>query len=300
MFDFETVLAERSISPLTEMAAYEALWSHKSASFKRIAECFRSNPNAIPSDLVTELEIEEALPNVMSRIRDANLNDVGIRVHGSEEYPLKLRDAANPIEVFYFRGWWDLINTQKSIAIVGTREPSDDGIKRARRLVKLLVEDGYTIVSGLAKGIDTVAHRTAIDNNGSTIAVIGTPITTSYPKENAELQEYIAQNFLLISQVPIWRHSQQSINGNRLFFPERNITMSALTNATVIIEAGETSGTLTQARAALQQGRKLFILESCFQNPKLTWPRKYEEQGAVRVRDYDDIKAALSESTNQN
>ena len=80
---------------------------------------------------------------------------------------------------------------------------------------------------------------------------------------------------------------------NRLFFPERNVTMSALTEATVIVEAGETSGTLIQARAALHQGRKLLILESCFQNRALTWPERFEKKGAIRVRDYDDIKRAL-------
>ena len=84
---------------------------------------------------------------------------------------------------------------------------------------------------------------------------------------------------------------------NRYFFPERNITMSALTDATVIVEAGETSGTLVQARAALEQGRKLFILESCFQSPKLQWPHKFAERGAIRVRDYDDIREQLISPT---
>jgi DNA processing protein len=80
---------------------------------------------------------------------------------------------------------------------------------------------------------------------------------------------------------------------NRFFFPERNVTMSALTEATIIVEAGETSGTLTQARAALYQGRKLFILNSCFEREDLTWPARFEAQGAVRVREPDDIWKAL-------
>jgi hypothetical protein len=88
--------------------------------------------------------------------------------------------------------------------------------------------------------------------------------------------------------------AQQHPGTNRYFFPERNITMSALTEATIIVEAGETSGTLIQARAALQQGRKLFILDSCFTNPALTWPEKFVKRGAIRVRDYDDIKTALA------
>ena len=159
--------------------------------------------------------------------------------------------------------------------------------------MRLLVEAGYTIVSGLAKGVDTVAHATAIACGGNTIAVIGTPITESYPPENRQLQEEIAEKYLLISQVPICRYAEQDYRSNRLFFPERNVTMSAISQATVIVEASDTSGTLAQARAALQQGRKLFILDSCFLNTELSWPRHFEAQGAIRVTSIDDIQAAL-------
>lgn len=289
----DAVLSAPPISPVREMGAYEALWVHQKASFKTIADCFRSNPGSVPSELVGDDEIETALQHVLEKFKRANIHDFGVRIHGAEEYPERLRDAAHPIEFFYFRGWWDLIEAPKRIAIVGSRNPTDEGVRRAKKIVKLLVRDGYTIVSGLAKGIDTAAHTAAIESGGSTIAVIGTPITEYYPPENKALQDLIAENFLLVSQVPIWRYSQQSYKGNRLFFPERNITMSALTQATVIVEASETSGTLTQARAALQQGRKLFILDSCFQNPKLTWPRRFQEQGAIRVTDFDDIRSAL-------
>jgi DNA processing protein len=86
----------------------------------------------------------------------------------------------------------------------------------------------------------------------------------------------------------------QSPLQNRLFFPERNVTMSALTEATIIVEAGNTSGTLIQARAALHQKRKLFILDSCFRDPALTWPERLRKRGALRVRDYGEIRAALA------
>ena len=112
-------------------------------------------------------------------------------------------------------------------------------------------------------------------------------------RENADLQRLIATEFLLLSQVPVCRYERQDYRRNRLFFPERNITMSALTEATVIVEAGETSGTLIQAKAALDQGRKLFILDSCFERG-LSWPRRFAEKGAIRVSDYDEIKQHLS------
>jgi DNA processing protein len=147
---------------------------------------------------------------------------------------------------------------------------------------------------GLARGIDTVAHTTAVAEGGYTIAVLGTPITESYPAENRELQRQIADRYLVISQVPIVRYANQHFRGKTNFFPERNVTMSALTKATVIVEAGETSGTLVQARHALKQKRQLFILDSCFRNESLRWPQKFEGLGAIRVSDYADIKSHLA------
>jgi DNA processing protein len=293
MTDIDAVLSSKPISPSREMGAYEALWAHQKTTFKTIADCFRNSPDAMPSELVSEDEIDTALSKVLDEVARTRIQDFGVRVHGSEDYPDRLRDAAHPIELLYYRGWWDLIDSPKRIAVVGSRSVSEEGIRRTRRLVKLLVQDGYTIVSGLAKGVDTAAHTTAIENGGNTIAVIGTPITEYYPPENKGLQDLIAEKFLLVSQVPIWRYAQQDYRSNRLFFPERNATMSAVAQATVIVEASDTSGTLAQARAALQQGRKLFILDNCFRNPKLTWPARFQEQGAIRVTGIEDIKAAL-------
>jgi DNA processing protein len=283
----------RAISPFRELGAYETIWQDQKASFKSIAEKFASRPGAVPSDFVPAGKAERAAECVYEKLHDAAVDGFGVRVHGAAEYPAKLRDARHPVELLYYCGWWNLVNS-RSVAVVGTREPTLEGQARTRKLVKALVEDGFTIVSGLAKGIDTIAHKTALELGGRTIAVIGTPLSHSYPKENADLQREIAAHYLVISQVPVLRYEQQDYRINRLFFPERNKTMSALTEATIIVEAGETSGTLIQARAALEQGRKLFILDSCFQDPKLTWPEKYAKKGAIRVRDYDDIRNALS------
>jgi len=286
--DFES----RAISPLKELGAYEALWDQKGTSFKKIAEMHRARPGSVPSDFVPESRAYEFADRVCDMFSKARIDEYGVRVHGAGEYPERLRDATHPIELLYYRGWWDLIAT-RSVAVVGTRKPSREGIARARRLVKELVADKFTIVSGLASGIDTVAHTTAIEFGGWTIGVIGTPISEVYPKENAELQARIADEYLLISQIPVWRYSQQGPRGNRLFFPERNVTMSALTEATIIVEAGETSGTLSQANAALEQGRKLFILDSCFRNSNLTWPERLVKKGAIRGAEYEDIRRHL-------
>jgi DNA processing protein len=287
--------ASRAISPLRELGAYEALWDKPETTFKTLSEKFAARPDALPSDFVPASKAREYGEFVRRRFREADVTRYGVRVHGAGEYPQKLRDAAHPVELLYYQGWWDLADSH-SVAVVGTRKPTPDGVSRARKLVKALVKDNFTIVSGLAAGVDTVAHETAIAEGGRTIAVIGTPLSHSYPRENANLQRKIASEFLLISQVPLKRYERQDYRKNRLFFPERNITMSALTEATIIVEAGETSGTLIQARAALHQGRKLFILDNCFQRG-LSWPQKFADKGAVRVVDYDDIRKHLSPTT---
>lgn len=286
-----------AVSPMREMGAYEWLWSQESdrlkPTFKAVAELFKSNPGALPSDLVDEESALACARQVLERFERSGVRSFSVRLNGIGDYPDTLRDAENPLEMLYFQGEWDLAHAPKRVAIVGTRNPSDEGVRRTRKLVSLLVKDNYTIVSGLAKGIDTVAHQTAIDSGGETIAVIGTPLDHAYPKENAELQHRIARDYLLISQVPVLLYARRSWKWNRAFFPERNATMSALTQATIIIEAGNTSGSLIQAKHALAQGRKLFILESNFNKPGLTWPRKFEERGAIRVREFEDIQAHL-------
>ena len=294
IFSADNQFFKSSIFPFREMAAYEALWSlNRTLSFKKLSELFSKDPNALPSSFVDEETIQKFLRLLKERIinNDSPIK-TNIMINNTLDYPQKLRDAREPVEILYYSGNLDYINSP-SIAIVGSRKPSEQGLKRASQLVRLLVNEGYTIVSGLAEGIDTQAHKVALSAGGKTIAVIGTPLNVFYPKQNKGLQELIAKEHLLVSQVPFIRYSEQNIYGNKLFFPERNKTMSAITQATVIIEASETSGTLIQAKAALHQNRKLFILQSCFENDKITWPQRFEKLGAIRVRTYEDIKNNL-------
>lgn len=285
----------RSISPTLELGAYEHLWAQSGATFRSIAERFRREHGSLPSDLVSRDEAEKTASRALSLLREHGVGRFGLTIHQTPEYPAGLRDARHPLELLYHLGWWNLVETP-SVAVVGTREPSEEGREDARLLVTTLVRNGWTVVSGLAAGIDTVAHTTALDLGGRTIAVLGTPLCETYPKSNRELQKRIAEEHLLISQVPVIRYHQQIWSHNRLFFPERNVTMSALTRATIIVEASETSGTLVQARAALQQGRKLFILDRCFRDSSLKWPRTFAEQGAIRVADFRQIREALGDA----
>jgi DNA processing protein len=284
--------ATSPISPLLELGAYEALWLGEGASVKKIADRFAADPDALPSDFVSHAVAYQRAQEVMAKLKAEGVHRFGVRIHHAGDYPQKLRDARHPIELLYYRGTWELAET-RCVAVVGSRQATKDGTSRATRLARELVKRDFTVVSGLAVGIDTAAHRAAIDAGGRTIAVVGTPLGQVYPRENRELQEEIATKFLLISQVPVLQHAAQKWFQNRNFFPERNVTMSALTEATIIVEAGDTSGTLTQARAALHQGRKLFILDSCFRRKNLTWPARFEKLGGIRVQDPDDIWSEL-------
>ncbi len=157
--------------------------------------------------------------------------------------------------------------------IVGSRKVSELGIRRARKIAKLLVQNDITVVSGLAEGVDSGAHKTAIEFQGHTIGVIGTPLNKYFPAENKELQDFIAENHLLISQFtenyPVTPKS----------FPIRNRTMALISDATIIIEVSEKSGTKHQGWEALRLGRQLFIMENVL-NDKISWAEEMLNYGA--------------------
>ena len=280
------------ISPVQEIAAYEYLWTQY-PSVPKLAKLFSAFDHELPSVIAQE---QNASPGIIEAVKCKIADLLPFRrfsalFYGDMEYPTTLRDAKNPIEVLYYQGNLDLLSSE-AISVVGSRKPTDEGRRRARKIARLLVENDFTVMSGLATGIDTEAHQAAIEAGGRTISVIGTALNEVYPKENAELQRQIAKEFLLVTQVPFYQYSMQDYRRNRGFFPERNKTMSALSQATIIVEASETSGTLIQARAALQQGRKLFILKSCFDRG-LEWPERFLKRGAVKIEDGSEILEQL-------
>lgn len=282
-----------ALSPSLEIGAYEYLLNEVVSSYKQLNDLMKEKNATFPSELVSEENANKYMTYVLKFIEKKNITDWKYLIRGTADYLKKMEDAEYSLPVLYYQGNLEYLYT-KGIAVVGSRNPSEEGIKRTKKLVKELVKRDITIISGLASGIDTAAHNTAIECKGRTIAVIGTPITHIYPAENSELQKKIAQYHLLISQVPIIRYENGNPKTNRFNFPERNKTMSAISDATIIVEAGNTSGSLTQAKAALLQKRRLFILNNNFENSELTWPDKFEKLGAIRVHDikqiFDNIK----------
>jgi len=186
----------------------------------------------------------------------------------------------------YYSGDLSLLE-RPTVAIVGTRKASIEGRARARRLARELVGARVTIMSGLARGIDTEALQSAIASGGKTVAVIGTPLSRAYPAENARLQEEIYSHHLLVSP---FAEGEVVFKSN---FPKRNRIMAALSAATVIVEAGETSGTLHQATACQRLDRWLFLAKAVVDNPTLEWPARFigKAKTAVLHRTEDVIAA---------
>ena len=187
----------------------------------------------------------------------------------------------------YVQGPMGLPLGHPRVAIVGTRTPSPEGLAFARKVAEYLATRGVTIVSGLARGVDTAAHTAVIKSGGKTIAVLGTPLSRSYPKENTTLQATIGSRFLLVSQFaegpPVQQHN----------FVMRNRTMAVIADTSVIIESGDGGGSLHQGWEALRLGRPLYIHSREFTKPGLKWPGEMERYGAVRFDDPGEILESL-------
>ena len=133
------------ISPRRELGAYEALWLEKGATFRSLAAKFAGDPNALPSDFVQPHLADLCATDVMTRLKAAGVHQFGVRIHHAGDYPTKLRVARHPVEMLYYRGIWEISET-RGVAVVGNREASQDGIRRAIRLARELVDRGFTVV----------------------------------------------------------------------------------------------------------------------------------------------------------
>lgn len=200
--------------------------------------------------------------------------------------PLGEFESKHAPEELFIEGDDTLLTTGIRVAVVGSRKVSDAGIRRAQAFTEALVRHDITVVSGLAKGVDTVAHEAAIAKGGKTIAVLGTPLSEAYPASNTELLKVIKRDHLAVSQFPEGYPYQQKN------FPQRNRTMALITDATVIVEAGEKSGTRHQGWEALRLGRLVFIMRNVAEDPKLSWPKEMIGYGAQVLR-RDDLPEIL-------
>jgi DNA processing protein len=172
-------------------------------------------------------------------------------------------------------------------AVIGSRKASSEGLRAASDIARTLARRGVIIVSGLAEGIDTSAHKATIEEGGHTIAVLGTPLDRVYPKENFQLQDVIMHNHLAISQFPIGYPIQPKN------FVLRNRTMALISNASIIVEAGDASGSLHQGWEALRLGQPLFIWSPTMNDSSLSWPKKMAMYGAMELTDPEEVLDVL-------
>ena len=182
----------------------------------------------------------------------------------------------------------NLLRGRSRVSIVGSRMASDEGRKRAARLARFLASKGIIVVSGLAEGIDTAAHSAVMDAGGDTVAVLGTPLDRSYPTSNTGLQQRIMREQLAVSQFPVG-HPVERKN-----FPLRNRTMALVSEATVIVEAGDGSGSLSQGWEALRLGRALLLMRAVTTDARLTWPEKMLHHGAIVLSEPEQVLEALA------
>lgn len=203
-----------------------------------------------------------------------------------DDYPRNLRLIFNLPPFLFYRGTLERQDA-RAVAVVGTRQASEEGIRRASKMSAILVEAGVTVLSGMAAGIDTAAHEAALDGGGRTIAVMGTGILRTYPAANKDLAERIVEHGALVSQFwpsqPPGRHT----------FPRRNIVTSGMSQGTVVIEASKTSGAKMQARLALEHGKMAFLVDSLVTDQE--WARGYLDRypRAVRVTDIGEVLGRL-------
>jgi DNA processing protein len=212
--------------------------------------------------------------------------DAGLRLTTvlDDDYPLNLRTISNLPPFLLYRGTLRA-DDAFSVAVVGTREATPDGLERAARMARRLAVRGVTVLSGLARGIDTAAHEATLQAGGRTIAVLGSGLLNVYPPENEELAERIAASGAVVSQ--FWPDAPPA----KYNFPRRNIVTSGLGQGTVVIEASATSGAKMQARLALEHGKQVFIIRSLVDSH--AWAKAYVKRGAIAVQSADDVIGRL-------
>ena len=211
------------------------------------------------------------------------INDQMTKLLLSPHYPEKLRLLADPPQVLYYRGDLSLLK-KPALAVVGSRQATKYGLKVVKKLIPSLVKAGFTIISGMARGIDAAAHWAAIESGGQTIAVLGCGLDVIYPKENQLLYQKVQ---LLLSEFPPGTKPEAKN------FPQRNRIIAGLADAILVIEAARKSGTMITARYATEQGKEVFAVPGPITSPQSEGTAWLIQQGAKLVYQVDDILEEL-------
>lgn len=216
-------------------------------------------------------------------IRDQKLMTVITRL--DEEFPVQLLHIPDPPYVLYCLGNIALLHEKRIISVIGTRKPSQEAFGKLKHFIRPLVEKEWVIVSGLAYGIDSLAHRLTLANDGKAIAILGSGFYHFYPKENLRLFEQISKKGLVMTEYP------PEEKPRKYHFPERNRLISGISMATLVIEATEKSGTLITVDQALEQGKEVYAVPGSPLLPQTVGCHKLIQDGAKLVISAEDIFA---------
>ncbi|MCK9615154.1 MAG: DNA-processing protein DprA [Candidatus Omnitrophica bacterium] len=234
-------------------------------------------------DAIINERRSRALDDELERIGKERINVVDVF---DEDYPKLLKEIAHPPLVLYVKGNVKILN-EYIFAIVGSRIPTVYGLLSAKEFAAKLASLGITIISGLARGIDTAAHKGALER-GKTIAVLGSGLMNIYPKENTALAETIIKNGALVSEFPL---DESPYKEN---FPRRNRIVSGLSHGVLVVEAAEKSGALITAHCALEQNREVFALPGKIDSPVSRGAHVLIKEGAKLVDSISDILEELN------
>lgn len=224
-------------------------------------------------------------PEAESEIARTRAAGFQIVTQACAEYPPLLLQIPDPPPFLYLYG--RLQPADEHLAIIGSRNPTSYGLETARRLSAELTAAGLAIVSGMARGIDSAAHRGALEGGGRTVAVLGSGLKRIYPAENRRLYERIARQGAVISELPL------DAGPDAHHFPARNRIISGMSRGTVVVEASLRSGSLITARQALEQNREIFAVPGSIRSFKSTGPHALIKQGAKLVENSRDVLEEL-------
>lgn len=225
---------------------------------------------------------------VNEELEEVNKKNISVITLADGGYPELLKEISAPPPVLYCKG--TLKGDLTGIAVIGTRKPSEYGEMIAEKFSSDIVENGISVISGMARGIDTIAHIGALKKNGYTVAVLGCGIDRIYPSENRKLYDSICDKGAVISEFPI------GTSPHKMNFPRRNRIVSGMSRATLVIEAGERSGTLITARFALEQNRDVFAVPGMITSSKSKGTNRLIKKGAILAESFKDIAEHLGES----
>lgn len=230
---------------------------------------------------IANLVNKEFKENINKHIENINANDIKIITIDDENYPEYLKNIYDPPLILYMKG--NMVKEEKYLAVVGSRKATSYGLNMAEVVSLELSRCGITVVSGMARGIDTFAHKGVLSAKGRTVAVLGCGLDIVYPYENKKLMESIIENGACLSE---FLPGTKPLAGN---FPARNRIISGISMGVIVIEASERSGSLITANFALEQGREVFALPGNVNSLNSTGTNKLIKEGAKMVTSIEDI-----------